>query len=160
MIKYVIGDATEPQGEDLKFIVHVCNDIGAWGKGFVMALSDRWYDPEIYYRDWFNGNLANAPFELGEVQFVPTELKHFPDGIFVVNMISQHGTRSENNPKPIDYIALEKCLAKVAKVAKKLNASVHMPRIGCGLAGGNWETIESIINNTMSDLSVTVYDLE
>lgn len=30
-IKYVIGDATDPRGDGLKYICHVCNDIGVWG---------------------------------------------------------------------------------------------------------------------------------
>jgi hypothetical protein len=37
-----------------------------------------------------------------------------------------------------------------------------MPRIGCGLAGGKWERIESIIVKTLceADVPVTVYDFE
>jgi O-acetyl-ADP-ribose deacetylase (regulator of RNase III) len=41
-IFYMTGDATAPVGEGQKLIVHVCNDIGAWGAGFVLALSKRW----------------------------------------------------------------------------------------------------------------------
>ena len=41
-INYVIGDATQPVGEWPKIIVHVCNDIGGWGRGFVTAISKRW----------------------------------------------------------------------------------------------------------------------
>ena len=46
-IRYVIGDATAPEGEGPKVIVHVCNDIGGWGRGFVVALSKRWDKPEL-----------------------------------------------------------------------------------------------------------------
>jgi hypothetical protein len=37
-----------------------------------------------------------------------------------------------------------------------------MPRIGCGLAGGNWIEIEKIVNRTLIDknIKVTVYDFE
>ena len=40
-------------------------------------------------------------------------------------------------------------------------ASVHMPRIGCGLAGGKWELIEQIIKEELitKEIAVTVYDL-
>ncbi|GGJ45802.1 hypothetical protein GCM10010121_066360 [Streptomyces brasiliensis] len=41
-IKYVRGDATVPSGKGVKAIAHVCNDVGGWGKGFVLALSRRW----------------------------------------------------------------------------------------------------------------------
>jgi hypothetical protein len=49
----------------------------------------------------------------------------------------------------------------VAKIAGYDGATVHMPRIGTGLARGNWEVIESIINRTLTlrDVDVTVYDL-
>jgi hypothetical protein len=48
----------------------------------------------------------------------------------------------------------------VAEKARELNASVHMPRIGCGLAGGKWEKIEPIIQKHLCDggIDVTVYD--
>lgn len=32
-IAFVTGDATAPEGEDVRIIAHVCNDIGAWGAG-------------------------------------------------------------------------------------------------------------------------------
>ena len=32
-IIYTQGDATQPIGEGTKIIVHVCNDIGGWGRG-------------------------------------------------------------------------------------------------------------------------------
>lgn len=44
-IKYIIGDATEPQGEGNKIIVHCCNNIGGWGAGFVLSLSKKWLEP-------------------------------------------------------------------------------------------------------------------
>ena len=40
-------------------IVHVCNDIGAWGKGFVMAISNRWPEPESRYRKWHREKETN-----------------------------------------------------------------------------------------------------
>ncbi len=40
-IRYIKGDATQPQAGGNKVIAHVCNDLGGWGKGFVMAISKR-----------------------------------------------------------------------------------------------------------------------
>ncbi len=39
-------------------------------------------------------------------------------------------------------------------------ASVHMPRIGCGLAGGKWEVVEPLIEEHLSakGVAVTIYD--
>lgn len=66
-IRYVEGDATAPITEGNKVIVHICNDIGKWGKGFVVAVSKRWPGPEKAYREAFSGS---APTQLGEVQFI------------------------------------------------------------------------------------------
>jgi O-acetyl-ADP-ribose deacetylase (regulator of RNase III) len=51
---------------------------------------------------------------------------------------------------------------KVAENALELGASVHMPRIGCGLAGGQWAKIEPLIteNLLLSNIAVTVYDFD
>lgn len=44
-INYTTGDATQPTGAGPKIIVHICNDIGGWGRGFVVAISNRWSTP-------------------------------------------------------------------------------------------------------------------
>jgi len=152
-IQYTKGDATAPQSEDNKIIVHICNDIGGWGKGFVMAISKRWKKPENQYREWFK---SKDGFELGKVQFVQVE-----EDLWVANLIGQHKiNKDENGNAPIRYDAIEDGLKEVASFAKENNASVHMPRIGCGLAGGKWEMIEPIILQRLSnnDVEVVVYD--
>jgi O-acetyl-ADP-ribose deacetylase (regulator of RNase III) len=149
-ITYLIGDATQPRGDGPKIIVHVCNDIGAWGAGFVIALSRRWPQPEAAYR-----SLAARP--LGLVQFVKVS-----PGITVANMVAQHGIgRGRDGSIPLRYDALADCLAKVTEQALSSGASVHMPRIGCGLAGGEWSKVETIIESTLCafDVPVFVYDL-
>ncbi|MFC3160031.1 macro domain-containing protein [Chryseobacterium arachidis] len=153
-ITYLKGDATNPKTEGNKIITHICNDIGGWGKGFVLAISKRWKKPENEYRKWFQ-NSAN--FTLGETQMVQVE-----NDLWVCNMIGQHKTISNSKRiSPIRYEAVEQCLNKLSDEALKLNASVHMPRIGCGLAGGKWEEIEPIIERTLlNNVEVYVYDFE
>lgn len=154
-INYVKGDATVPIGDGNKIIVHICNDIGGWGAGFVMALSKRWTEPEKKYRLWFR---SQDRFELGAVQLVQVE-----QDIWVANLIGQRHTMTdkEGNP-PIRYEAVDRGLSKVAEEARKLEATVHMPRIGCGLAGGKWDKIEPLVNKSLVDvgISTTVYDFD
>ena len=153
---FIKGDATSPQAKGMKIIAHICNDLGKWGKGFVMAVSARWPEPEAAYREWHRDRSSND-FGLGAVQFVQVERY-----IWVANMIAQHGVRGGSRTAPIRYEAVEECLSKVSVKAVELGASVHMPRIGCGLAGGKWERIELIIVKTLceADVPVTVYDFE
>src|ERR1044072_1671109 len=49
-ISYLKGDATSPQAKGVKLICHICNDLGGWGKGFALAISRRWDEPEEKYR--------------------------------------------------------------------------------------------------------------
>jgi O-acetyl-ADP-ribose deacetylase (regulator of RNase III) len=153
-IKYIKGDATQPASLGNKIIVHVCNDIGGWGRGFVLALTAKWSQPEQQYRKWFQ---SNENFALGEVQLVQVE-----EDIGVANMIGQRDVKSDKsgNP-PVRYEAIAKALSKVAAFATEKKASVHMPRIGCGLAGGTWDKMEPVIINELMNkgIPVTVYDL-
>ncbi len=82
--------------------------------------------------------------------------------IYVANMIGQKGIKTGSKGVPVRYDAIEKGLEKLANEALELNASVHMPRIGCGLAGGKWEEIEPIIGRTLlaKEVQVYVYDFE
>ena len=153
-IRYILGDATRPVGRGPKVIAHVCNTEGYWGKGFVKAITSRWYKPEARYRTWAEENNDQLP--LGMVQPVRVE----PD-LWVLNMIAQEGIRPQDGVPPIRYEALRTCLGKAAGYAKEKGASIHMPRIGAGLAGGDWVVIEGIIQDELDDdgVAVVVYDL-
>ena len=157
-IEYVTGDATDPQGEGLKLIIHVCNNVGAWGAGFVLALSKRWKAPEKEYR-------ALKTYNLGDIHLVEVE-----DDIAVCNLIGQESTKGRNKGvqlPPIRYVAIEHAMKQIvvsfefAQAIELDGFSVHMPRLGSGLAGGNWKIIETIIEETLcaADIPVTVYDL-
>lgn len=110
----------------------------------MLALSARWPEPEQEYRRWYRER-ANNDFGLGAVQFVEVER-----ALLVANMIAQHGIRPTAAGPPIRYEALERCLDTVATRAAGEGASVHMPRIGAGLAGGDWSRISDMINATMT----------
>ncbi len=154
-ITYYEGDATRPIGDGQKLIVHVCNDQGGWGAGFTGALSKRWTAPEMEYRDWARSNRPS--FALHNIQVVGVE----PD-ITIMNMIAQKGyvTGDRVDSGGIVYEALRTCLQQAAWYALQHDAGVHMPRIGCGLAGGHWDRVEPIIRDTLKEVRVFVYDLK
>lgn len=153
-INYTSGDATSPEGRPA-IIVHVCNDVGAWGAGFVLAISRLWPEPEARFRNWARGREA-TPFALGEVQFVSVE-----PGLVVANLIGQHGLRRRGAERPVRIDAIARGLRTVAREALDTGASVHMPRIGCGLAGGTWREIGPVVEREIASraVDVTVYDL-
>jgi len=155
IVSYREGDATMPVAEGNKIIVHICNDAGKWGKGFVLAVSRRWKAPEQVYRAAF---ASEARPSLGDVQFVAVDGE-----ITVANLIGQagvQGAKGKGARPPIRYDAVRRGLGAVAARARMMDASVHMPRIGCGLAGGRWEEIEPIIAEELAanGIPTFVYD--
>ena len=150
MIQYVQGDATSPIGTGKRIIAHVVNDRGGWGRGFVVALSEKWTAPEEKYREWFK---KQRRFKLGEIQIV-----HVEPNVSVVNMLAQSGFRSDGT-RPLNLLALEKCLVKLCSYARVDRSTVHMPRIGCGLGGATWAEVSPVIERAMKIVPVYVYDL-
>jgi O-acetyl-ADP-ribose deacetylase (regulator of RNase III) len=164
-ITYLKGDATSPQAKGTKLIIHICNDQGGWGRGFVVAISKRWARPEEKYRAWYHAReplnepepgqivMTSGRFALGETQVVMVQ-----PGIAVVNMIAQAGTHHGSHGPPIRYEALDECLLRVSCYAESFKASVHAPRIGCGLAGGKWDSVEPLIKKNLASVPVYIYD--
>jgi len=147
-INYLHGDATNPQGEGNMIIPHIVNDLGAWGAGFVLALSKKWNAPENVYRL----NAKHDNIQLGTIHTIQVE-----SNIYVCNMVGQHGIGYDKGVPPIRYDALKQCLIEVNKLAININASLHCPKFGAGLAGGNWSEIEKIIEETIT-VPVYVYE--
>lgn len=75
-------------------------------------------------------------------------------------MVGQRGMRTGSKGVPVRYEAIDTALGAVVSRATGLGASVHMPRIGCGLAGGRWSRIEPLLEQRLSSrgIGVTVYD--
>lgn len=155
MIRYMVGDATQPDGDGKKIIIHIVNNISAWGKGFVLAVSKRWSEPEERYKKLCKFYQDKCLELLGHVQFV-----YINQDLIIGNMFAQNGIISQKNPHPLDYVALEQCLIKVKGFAKKYGCEVVGCRFGSGLAGGSWTEIEKIILSIMPDVDVTIYDLK
>ncbi len=132
----------------------IINDTAnSWGAGFAKAVQKKW------------------PFVLEEFKFWKTHRKSefaldnslnakIESDLWATLMVCQHGYGKSKNPR-IRYSALEKCLVKLAEKAIKEKASIHMPRIGCGEAGGSWWIVSEMIENILCrrDIKVTVYDL-
>lgn len=161
MIRYVEGDATGfiVTGGP-KLLLHICNDTGArWGKGFVKSLAQAYPEAHSRYTEWTRGQTNDPPYKLGNIQIVQVRKK-----LAVVNMVAQHGLYPSQGRPPIRYNALAKCLAKVREHVDRQpfgerETTIHMPRIGCGLAGGTWEKVSELLRQELRDFHITVYDL-
>jgi len=165
-IEHKVGNLFEllPEIGQKVLIAHVCNNVGGWGSGFVVPLSNFAPLAESFYRQWhregaskkliFDDDCASdmVSFELGNVQIVEVDA-----GVWVANMIAQHSTISRSpGSKPIRYAALIRCMEEVGDFCRENGVEIYCPKFGSDLAGGTWEFIEELIEEVWSEIPVTV----
>ncbi len=154
-ITYLRGDALEPRGTGKRIIAHIVNDkTPNWGAGFPLVIKKRWPFVQKDFRDWVTLDRSNLALGNIHSSIVSEE------GLIIVHMIAQHGYGRSKKPR-IRYGALRICLENLSKIALQTSASIHMPRIGTGQAGGNWWIISGLIDEALlrQNNKVTVYDL-
>jgi hypothetical protein len=146
------------------FIPHVCNNIDLFGAGFAAQVADKY--PIIKE----NYHLLGKSFlktNLGYSQIVKAyENDKFKHKLFFVNMIAQNGIKSHNNERPLNYLALVKSMNTLSQyihtntgfINNNEKIEIHCPKFGSGLAGGNWNFIENLIEDIWGQFFVTVYN--
>jgi len=153
--KEVIGDASIFPEDEPTIIMHICNDIGAWGAGFTGALTKNHPWSEKEYRDRFKHELCGIDVNLGDVQFTNEWDGKFDSDYLVANMIAQKGIDYTNKADLIDYNALQRCLNLVFIRAREGEYQIQCPKIGSGLAGGDWKKIKRMIK-----FNIQVYEVD
>ena len=137
--------------DKLVLVAHICNDIGAWGRGFTVSLDDHWPTVGESYRACMGHNLSKGFKVLGLNQ-----TDYVDNTILVAGMIAQHGLPSASNPTPLKYGALVECMKEVCQLAHD-GYEIHCPKFGSGLARGNWEVIQSLIQELWVDQGIDVH---
>lgn len=149
--KEVEGDLLELEQKGFfDVIAHGCNCFCKQKSGIAKAISEE-YHTHLYNleRERHIGDIN----KLGQIEFIQHRFKH----TLVVNCYTQYRygkNHSDGDEKPIDYEALQLCLRKLNHVFK--GKRIGLPKIGCGLAGGNWSIVKKLIKAELSDCDVTV----
>ena len=154
-LKFLPGDASEPFGADRKILLQVVNDRAlVWGGGFARQARKKWPQAQAHFRDWAQGH---RKLKLGNIHSVSVR-----EDLTLVSLVAQHGFGKPDSGPRLRYGALFSALEKVAALASTQQATVHMPRIGTGEAGGSWNIIEGIIRETLiaRGIEVRIYDLK
>lgn len=140
-------------------VPHVCNNINSFGAGFAAAVAKHYPIVKENYHLLGYKFLKN---NLGYVQFV--EVKKtipFNHKLIFANMIAQNGTINKDNPRPLNYLALSKCMVNVRNYInthfKDQPVQIKCPKFGCGLAGGNWLFIQDLIQDIWTNFDIIVY---
>jgi hypothetical protein len=153
-ITYLRGDATHPRGLGLRVICHVVNDkTPRWGGGFALVVRRRLPQVQEDFISW----VKDDP---GKLSLGNARLFEVDDTLAVFSMVCQKGYGPSPKPR-IRYSAMKTCLDQLADLAQQRCAGTYMPRIGCGQAGGSWQVVSELIDETLCrrGIPVTVYDL-
>lgn len=152
-ITYIRGDAGSPRGSGQRIVAQVVNDSAyTWGGGFSLVARERWPAAQKAFRSWAERDRSNL--RLGNVHVADVD-----QNFAVVSMIAQHGFGLSPKPR-IRYMALRTCLEQLGTVAAARNATVHMPKIGSGQAGGSWSIVRELVQEAVCARQVKVFVYE
>lgn len=122
-------------------IAHQVNCKGVMGAGLAKALRSKY--PIIFSR--YREFCLAGRFRPGMVQFVCVA-----DSLYVCNLAGQDEYSTDK--QYTDYAALAIALPKLHQVGQARRLPIYMPyKMGCGLAGGDWDVVSELINRHCPD---------
>lgn len=153
-LTHLRGDAF---GSHREILCHGTNARGVFGAGFAAQVARRW--PHV--ADAYRRKYRESGWATGDVQLVRVDRPG--DRVrprFVANVCSQHDYGRGRDR--VDYPALLAGLMRLFRWCEPFGFGVAMPRIGAGLAGGDWPRIEGLIVIALDgrDIEVDVYELQ
>ena len=150
MPKIKTGDliAAAKNGE-VNVIAHQCNCMINMGAGIAPQIKKSF--PEAWYAD--SMTVKGDHSKLGTFTVATS------GNVRVYNLYGQHHWKKNPNQINTDYQALTASLLRMADDLKSLNTEIKigLPKIGCGLGGGDWQIVSEIIQETLADYDVTIY---
>ncbi|HEO1760302.1 TPA: ImmA/IrrE family metallo-endopeptidase [Pseudomonas aeruginosa] len=151
----VLGDVLKPHGTGPKLIAHVVpNTPAQWGgRGFAHQVKKNF--PTVWDQYRSETTAADHIPALGQVY-----IGSHGNGVSFAHMVAQKGYGPSKGQR-LSYTAFATCLSRVREKALEIGASVHMPRVGTGHGGANWDVIKELIIEELVDKGVrtTVYQL-
>jgi len=153
-MKTIVGDLLENVTHDA-IIVHGCNAQGVMGGGFALQVKNKY--PKAYegYREFLRRcetdfDMVRTEQALGGVMTVGVG-----KNLHIANAITQD--KFGTNSRHANYEAIAHAFELIALASDKLMLPIHYPMIGAGLAGGNWNIISTIIEETLIGYDHTLW---
>jgi O-acetyl-ADP-ribose deacetylase (regulator of RNase III) len=133
-------------------IVHGCNCKGVMGSGIAKTVRELY--PQAY--NVYIQEFQQRGLHLGHITFAKCE----NDEKWIINAQTQDGCG--NDKRYVNYEAVYKCFEKVRNFACVLQergivVPIVFPKIGAGLAGGNWMIIETMIKEICKGHELELY---
>lgn len=146
MIVYKQGNVLE---SDEKVIAHGCNCSGGFGSGFAKAVAELY--PSV--REGYLHRYNTRGWRLGDVQLIGV-------GDGSGREIANCGTQQRyGKPEEGPYVSYPAIRQVIKNLIQSYPNGFAMPKIGAGLAGGNWDIISKIIEDESGTVEVRVYVL-
>jgi O-acetyl-ADP-ribose deacetylase (regulator of RNase III) len=132
-------------------ICHQVNCLGVMGAGLARAISVKWPQVKTEYLKLLKGNGEDLTKLLGRCQVIPVG-----ENLMVANLFGQlnYGRYSVQT----NYVKLEDAFHQLRNFSIENKKDVYIPyMIGCGLAGGNWDTVFGIVYKIFNNLKQNIY---
>lgn len=139
--RIINGDIREAKSG---FIASGCNSRNSNGSGLAKSLAEKWPQVKTSYHDFY---AERDYLNLGEIRPVKVG-----ENLYVVNMITQDNFGYDGGLY-VSYAAIEIAFDSLVKSINRfgLEKTIHVPKIGCGLAGGDWEVVKEILGRVIPD---------
>lgn len=152
MIKYMKGDLILLAKHNwFDAIAHGCNCFNTMNSGVAKNIREAF--PVVYEVD--SKTERGDRTKLGTFTEAKV-LTLYGNEISVFNLYTQY--RYGTDRPHFDYNALDTVLARLADQYPGIK--LGLPKIGSGLAGGDWSRIEAILNNYSDKLQITVVEYD
>lgn len=155
MIEYVKDDLIK---SDCDVIIHGCNCFNCMGAGIAKQIKETY--PEAYKTDC--ATVYGDKNKLGTFTYAKVQNVYFPDkDVYIVNAYSQYTYGRKDGEIYADYKAINEVMTQISDFFVDTDEKIFkigMPKIGAGLARGDWNTISEIINRVFADKTVYVYE--
>lgn len=149
MVNEIKGNMLEQENG---ILCHQTNYQGVMGGGIAAAIREKLLTEQHYknYQDFCRKCGANA---LGYVQWL-----YLTETRILANCFCQNAFESPDADGTItNYAAMKECFEKVREFSEKYNLPVFIPGgMGCGIAGGNWIKVRSIIGAVFDDSKIPI----
>ena len=135
-------------------LAHQTNCLGIMGGGIALQIKNKYPNVFKQYREFCLNRTCSEKL-LGECQIV--KIENEPNR-YIANLFGQFEISRTSVQTRED--CLEKALIILKNEAQRKDLSVGIPyKIGCGLAGGNWDNVYQIISRVFYDYPVTIYKI-
>ncbi|MGL5190517.1 MAG: macro domain-containing protein [Cetobacterium sp.] len=128
-------------------IVHQVNCMGVMGAGLAKQIKDKY--PNVYYD--YKDYCKTYDNILGDVY-----ASRVDDKLMIIHLFGQYSYG--RNKKQTDYDAFEKALIMLKQIDDGKNTFYFPYGIGCGLAGGDWNVISSLIDRYFPKAIIVKYN--